>query len=239
MKLLQAALLVPGFLLISTAVFAQGGPVQGTLSVSASANGFFQPDTAEITVAVETTKKTAGLAAAENARKADAVVKVLKALLNGKGGESIKTSQYAVEPVYTWDPFRKREVLTGYRVTNQVTVRTHRTGMASRLIDKAIAAGANRMESLNFSLGNRTAYCTGLVVKAARKARQRARALAAALGVKLGKVKSVSSSCERNLPFGPLGNSIALAAKARAPATPIEAGQAELRATANIVFRIE
>lgn len=239
MKLLQVFLPALAFLLISANVFALEGPTAGTLSVSASENGFFRPDTAQLTVAVETTEKTVDLAARENARKANAVVKELKAFLNKKIGESIKTSLYTVQPVYTWDTARKKNILTGYRVINQIVIKTHRTGLVSRLIDSAIAAGANRMDSLNFSLENQTAYCTELIVKATQKAMQRAKTLAATLGVKLGKVKNASSSCERSRSFGPIGRSMLEARKVQGPATPIEGGQSELSATAKIVFLIE
>nr|MDA8087017.1 SIMPL domain-containing protein [Nitrospiraceae bacterium] len=74
------------------------------------------------------------------------------------------------------------------------------------------------------------------IARAAVNAKQQAQALASSLGVKLGKIKSASPTCGRVPRYG----FTMMGAKAQGPAkTPIEAGQIELKATVNIVFRIE
>ncbi len=228
------------FLLMPAGVFAQGGLAGGAISITASEKGFFEPDTAELVLAVETAEKSVVLAAQENAVKAQALVDSLAAFVNEKGGDSIRTTRYTVQPVYEWDVNEKKNLLTGYMVTNQVLLKTHQTDKVGRIIDQAVTAGSNRMESLNFSLEKETAHCGGLIEKAAANAKQEAQALASSLGVKLGKIKSASPSCGPVSRTGLTGAFTLMSKKAAGSAkTPIEAGQTELQATVNIVFRIE
>ena len=239
MKLKTAAFLtflIMGILLISGSAFAKEDLSGGAISISASQRGFYEPDTAELALAVETTEKSVVLAATENANKAEALVGRLEGLINGSAGDYVKTSKYTVQPVYEWNEKQKKSTLAGYMVINEVLVKTHQTAAVGRIIDQAVAAGANRVGSIDFSLSRKTAYCGGLIARAAVNAKQQAQALAAALGVKLGKIKSASPSC------GPLsrGGFALMAAKAQGPAkTPIEAGRIGLKATVNIVFRIK
>ena len=240
MKLSVMAFIATGFLLISGIAFAQEGLAGGAISISASEKGFFAPDTAEIMLAVETTQPSVQLASQENAGRAAALVSALNVFVNEKAGDSIKTSQYSVRPVYEWNDQQKQNVLTGYRAINQVLVKTHRMDVVERIIDAALAAGANRVDTLDFSLVKETSNCGELIAKAAMNARQEAQVLATALGVKLGKIKSADPSCGPVSTGGPGGQFTAMAAKARKPSkTPIEAGQIELKATVRIVFRIE
>ena len=236
MKLSIAAFLTIGILLISGVAFAQEGLSGGAISISASEKGFFEPDTADLVFAVATTEKSVVLAATENANKAEVLVGKLEGLINGSTGDYVKTLKYSVQPVYELNVKQKKNTLTGYMVTNQVLVKTHQTDTVGRIIDQALAAGANRMESIDFTLVKQTAYCGVLIARAAVNAKQQAQALASSLGVKLGKIKSASPTCGRVPRYG----FTMMGAKAQGPAkTPIEAGQIELKATVNIVFRIE
>ncbi len=228
------------FLLASANAFAQEKKESlsgGAISISASEKGFFEPDTAELALAVETTQKSVVLAAQENAQRAQTLVGALEGLINGSAGDSIKTSKYAVQPVYEWNEKQKKNVLTGYRVTNEVLVKTHNTEAVGSIIDKAVAAGANRMESLDFTLMKETAYCGQLIEKAAMNAKQQAQSLASALGVRLGNIKSASPACG---PVPRTGTGEFAIMRSQTPAkTPVEAGQIELKATVNVVFRIK
>ncbi len=234
------AFLMIAFLLVSTGAFAQErkeGLSGGAISISASEKGFFEPDTAELALAVETTQKSVVLAAQENAQKAQALVGALGGFINGSSGDSIKTSRYTVQPVYEWNEKQKKNVLTGYRVTNEVLVRTHNTEKVGGIIDKAVTAGANRMEFIDFTLLKENAHCGELIEKAAMNAKQQAQALASALGVKLGKIKSASPSCGPVTRAG-MGEFAIMRAQSAAK-TPVETGQIELKATVNVVFRIK
>ena len=232
MKLNVAAILLLGFLIVSGNAFAQSGPGGDAVSVSASETGFFTPDTAELTFAVETDQKTAEMAARENAGKAASLVKTLKALVNEKAGESIRTRGYSVQPVY-----EKLNTLAGYRATNEVTVKIHKLDGVCEIIDRGLSAGANRIESLDFMIEDEAADCGKVIAGAGEKARKEARALASSLGIRLGKVKSASTSCSASGPVF-MGGEM-LSAKAEKTATPVEIGQTRLNASVNVAFHLK
>ncbi|MDA8157387.1 MAG: SIMPL domain-containing protein [Actinomycetota bacterium] len=223
------------FLFVPAGVFA-AGPAGGTLSISASQSGFYQPDTAEVGLTVETTQKSADKAAVENARISQKLLGTLKSLINEKAGDSLNTSGYSLQPVYKWDDTQKKSILTGYMATNGIMVKIHKLDQIGRLIDEAIAAGANRVESINFSIANETKDCGQVITEAGAKARAEAQALALSLGVKLGRVKSASTSCGAYQPA--FRGEMMLAAKAQKEQTPIEAGQTRLNASVDITFHI-
>ena len=69
------------------------------------------------------------------------------------------------------------------------------------LIDAAIAAGANRVNSLDFNLRDDTRARNDAIAKAAKDAQAQAQALAAALGLKLGPIiNATTMSAERPQP---------------------------------------
>ncbi|MDA8090526.1 MAG: SIMPL domain-containing protein [Nitrospiraceae bacterium] len=241
MKLSIMGFLAIGFLLLSGSAFAQEGLAGGAISISASEKGFFEPDTAELAFSVETQKaqKTVELAVQENAGKAQTLVNALNVFVNEQIGDSISTSKYSVQPVYEWNEKQKKSILAGYMVINEVLVKIHHTELVGQVIDKAVASGANKVESINFILAKETAYCGGLITKAAGNARQEAQSLASSLGVKLGKLKSASPTCAPVRKTGYTGAPM-LMEQAQGPSrTPVEAGQIELKATVNVVFHIE
>ncbi|MDA8175121.1 MAG: SIMPL domain-containing protein [Nitrospiraceae bacterium] len=228
------AFMLMGLFLLPVAAFAKS-PADDTLSISISQSGFFPPDTAEVGLTVETTQKSADKAAVENARISQKLLGTLKSLIIRKAGDYVSTSVYSLQPVFEWDTTQKKSVLTGYMATNEIMVKLHKLNQVGRLIDEAIAAGANRVESINFSIKHETKDCGQIIAAAGEKARAEAQALALSLGVKLGRVKSASTSCGASQPA--FRGEMMLAAKKTQ--TPIEAGQTRLNASVDITFHIK
>ena len=95
-----------------------------------------------------------------------------------------------------------KPTIIGYNAQNTVTVHTGALDLVGALIDTAIAAGANRVNSLNFSVKDDTKARTEAIAIATRDAHAQADALASALNVKLGKVlKATTVSQERPIPI--------------------------------------
>jgi uncharacterized protein YggE len=116
-----------------------------------------------------------------------------------------------------------------------VTVNTGALDLVGALIDSAIAAGANRVNSLNFSVKDDAKARTEAIAIATRDARAQAQALASALDVKLGKVlKATTLSQERPIPIR--GRAMAMSANV---ATPVEPGEVTVPATVSLTFEIE
>jgi uncharacterized protein len=191
------------------------------------------PDVADLDLAIDTQAKTAEQAATSNAALASKVIDALKSKLGDKG--KITTGGYTLNPRYDDRPNVKPTII-GYEASNSVTVHTGALDLVGVLIDSAIAAGANRVNSLNFSIQDDTKARSEAIASATRDARAQADALASALNVKLGKVlKATTVAQQRPIPIM-AGRAMAMAAKVE---TPVEPGEVTVPATVSLTYEIE
>ncbi len=205
-----------------------------TIEVDGSGETRTSPDTADLDLAIETRAKTAEGAAGSNAAMAAKVIDALKSKLGDKG--KITTGGYSLNPEYDQRATSETPKIVGYTAQNSVTVHTGALDLAGALIDAAIAAGANRVNSLNFSVKDDTKARGEAIAIATRDARAQAEALAAALDVKLGKVlKATTISEQRPVPIR-MNRAMAMSASV---ATPVEPGDVTVPATVSLIFEIE
>jgi uncharacterized protein YggE len=213
---------------------------RGTISVTGEAKEYYRPDIAVITLGVETKGATASGAAAENNKRAEGIIAVLKGLISPAAGDSIKTSSYSLQPVYEYDAQRKKSLLTGYMVRNLVTVRTKKIKSAGSIIDKAVQSGANNVQGLGFTLSDGEERCDSTLKKAVERAKKEAAYVAGLLGTEISGIKSISSSCG-NEALRPMYER-ALTAKSMqgaAPETVIEPGDIAVNAAVGVVFYLK
>ena len=150
----------------------------------------------------------------------------------------MSTTRYSLDPVYEQ---RERGAaaapprITGYIARNQVRAESRATDAVGKLIDAAIAAGANSIDGLEFTLQERTAAQNDALQRAGQDARRQAEAGAAALGVKLGRVLNASiSGPPVVMPYARMR----MAAEVSAP-TPVEAGDVTITASVQVTYEIE
>jgi uncharacterized protein len=204
--------------------------VTGTAEVRAN------PDRANMDIAVETHAKDAAQAAAENARLSQKIAAALKAKLGDTG--KIQTGSYNLMPDYRQLPNEVTSQIIGFRAENTVSVETTALDRVGPMIDAAIGAGANRIDSVSFSLRDESGPRNEAIAKAASDAVGQARALAAALGVKLRRVLRASTNAEQPpIRFARAMPQMAMAAES-AP-TPITPGQITVPATVYLTYEIE
>jgi uncharacterized protein len=230
---LAIATIIPAF---GAAASAQSDPstlAVRTIEVDGNGETRTSPDTADLDLAIDTQAKTAEEAAARNAALATKVIDALKSKLGDKG--KITTGGYSLDPQYDQRPNAKPTII-GYNAQNTVTLNTGALDLVGALIDSAIAAGANRVNSLSFSVKDDTKARTEAIAIATRDARAQAEALASALDVKLGKVvKATTVSQGRPMPMR-MGRAMAMSANV---ATPVEPGEVTVPATVSLTFEIE
>ena len=213
---------------------AQNTPAGRTIEVGGTGEARTSPDTADLSVAIETTGKTAEEAASRNAALADKVTAALKSKLGDKG--KISTGGYSLNPQYDQRPGHENPTIIGYTASNSIVVETGAIDLVGALIDSAISAGANRVDYLNFTVKNDIKPRTEAITTATRDARAQADALASALGVKLGKVIKATTLAEaRPIPMQRMAMPMAMAAKS----TPVEPGEVTVSATVSLTFEIE
>jgi uncharacterized protein YggE len=230
---LAIAFVLPVFASSASAESGENVFAKRTIEVDGNGETRTSPDTADLNLAIDTQAKTAEEAAASNAALATRVIDALKSKLGDKG--KVTTGGYSLEPQYDQRPNAKPTII-GYNAQNTVTVNTSALDLVGALIDSAIAAGANRVNSLNFSVKDDTKARTEAIAIATRDARAQAQALALALDVKLGKVlKATTASQERPIPIR-MGRAMAMSANV---ATPVEPGEVTVPATVSLTFEIE
>ena len=222
------------FAISASAQSVANTPAMRTIEVDGSGETRTSPDTADLDLAIDTQAKTAEEAATRNAALAAKVIDALKSKLGDKG--RITTGGYSLNPEYDQRPTQKPTII-GYNAQNTVTVNTGALDLVGALIDSAIAAGANRVNSLSFSVKDDTKARTEAITIATRDAHAQANALASALGVKLGKiVKATTVSEVRPIPMQRVGMAMAMSAKVP---TPVEPGEVTVPATVSLTFEIE
>jgi len=195
------------------------GPPQ--VVVSAQGEARVVPDRAAITVGVQSRAATAAAAGAENARKQQAIIDALKGL--GIPSDQIGTQNYNVSPEMAYEPSTQRSRVTGYVVSNNVRVELRSLDLVSRVIDAALAKGANQISSLEFKASNPDELRRTALAQAVAKARGDAEALARAAGGSLGALLELTSMDLGGPPI--IRRSFAAdAVMAKAVATPIEPG---------------
>jgi uncharacterized protein len=211
-------------------------PEKRTLQVNGTGEITVKPDTAFISISVESNAKSASSASKDNAEKMQNVTKEIKSIIGKE--DKITTAGYTLSPVYQYNGTTKRSELTGYRAINRLNVETNKLDKIGALIDSSINAGATNVDSLSFSASNNDEYRRKALVKAVEDARKTAQIVASASGVKLLRISNISPSYQFPVP---LRRDFAVSGKLamESAPTPIETGELTVSANVSIVYEIE
>lgn len=163
-----------------------------TITVTGSASVTLKADYAQVSVGVSTTAKTVDEASAQSNLTIHAVIAALRQV--GVAEEDIVTSSYSVHPQYDYSSLTGEQKLTGYNVTNQLTVIIRDMEHIGATLDKATAAGANSIYNIEFLSTKADEAQDEATVYAVQDAMRRARLLADAAGLTLGEIISISDS---------------------------------------------
>lgn len=199
-------------------------PTPPQIIATGSADISVTPDRATIFIGVQTRSTTVGPAAAENARRQRAILDTLRAL--GLGSDQLATPNFSVSPEMQYAPNQTPKV-TGYVVRNTVRASLRRIEDVGKVIDAALAKGANEISSLQFSSSKADSLRRVAMAAAVADARADAEAIARAAGGTLGQLLEASTSSPPR-PFQEIA--LGKAQMAAAP-TPIEPGEQTLSVT--------
>lgn len=184
------ALLAASFLAALPAVPFQTASGRGVVRAFGEATVSVRPDVAKVTVGVTTQATTANEASARNADQVAAVIAALRSVL-GQSAD-IKTISYTLGPDYQYPSGGGQPRLTGFTANNLVEAVITDLSIIGRVIDTAIAAGANRVESLRLGLKDEDPVRLQALRLAGQKARLKTEAIAQGAGVHVGAVVSVA-----------------------------------------------
>jgi uncharacterized protein YggE len=206
-----------------------------TLSVPGSATTKLKPDKVILTLGIETTNQTA-----DTALNTNSVImhKLLNALLSvGLKQNETSTSAFNISPNYNYS--QGRNTITGFTATNSLQIESSSINNTAEWIDTAIAAGANNVNNVVFTLSDKKLEETKnlLIKEAISNARSKADIAASTLGLEVVGIKSASVNEFETSPPQPL-----LAAQpygtdaATKTATPIISGQEQVSTNVSIVY---
>lgn len=187
------------------------------------------PDKATISIGVQTRAATASAASTQNAQKQRAIIEAIKG--RGVPAEQITTSSFNVIPETVYD--RQGQTAprtTSYLVSNNVTVEIKRIDQVGPVIDAALSAGANQINSLQFGLTNPDSARRVALALAVTKARGDAEVMARAAGGSLGQLLEMSSA-DNYVPGPPRPYAVMDMRSAKAESVPVEPGQETVSAT--------
>ncbi len=213
----------------------------GSISVSGSAETSVDPDLLVVRLGVNIVEPTAAEALAENSRTLTEVVGAIMAA--GITEDEISTSYLSIHPDYSdeWDESGTyKRVLTGYRATNTITVTTSNLTIAADILDGAVGAGANTVESVRFALSPQVEkeVREGLITEAVSDALNKAEIALAPLDQEILGVKSVLVDVDEALkPVGRILES-AVAFASLDASTPIFSSDQTIRTSVTITFVI-
>ena len=204
-----------------------GGPAASEPGISVTGTGrvSLAPDTVTVDIGAEARAPQLADATAEVDRRMRDVLARVKA-----PGIDVRTIGYSVEPIAEsrQPPGDAGSRIVGYRAANIVQVRTRDVAGIGRLVDAAVAAGANVVRSLRFGLDAPERAEAEARRLAVQDAVSRAQQLAAATGVKVGRLLSVTESTAGLRPVG-----------VSMMAVPVEAGQLDVAVVVQARYAIE
>lgn len=194
--------------------------------VTGTGEATVSPDRATIFLGVQTRGPTAAVAGSENARRLRLVLDTLRAI--GLASEQLSTVNYNVSPEMQYSPNGQTPPkVTGYVVTNNVRAELRRIDDVARVIDAALAKGANEVSSLQFYSSKTDSARRAALATAVADARADAEALARAAGGSLGPLLELTTV---ESPIRPVPTAM-LRGMAAAEKTPIESGTQTITAT--------
>lgn len=183
------------------------------------------PDRAFTTVTAESRARQPKLAQQANATAMTAVLERLKAL--GFAGDAVRTVSFGVEPEYDWSA--RKQVLTGYVARNVVEVRIDDLSRVGEVVDAAVESGATQVSNVRFTLKDMASVEREALSLASADALARARALADGVARTVDRVVRLDEVGEAAPGPVMMRMGAQMAAAEAAPATPVAAGEIEVR----------
>lgn len=208
-----------------------------TLSVSGSGDAFLAPDIAYIYIGVHTESPTAAEAVADNTAQTETLMQAIRDF--GIDAKDIRTTNFSIWPMDRFDP--STGAPSGektYAVDNTVYVTVRDLDGLGDLLDTAVQAGANTVNSIQFDVSDKDDAMKQARADALKDAEAQAQALAEAASLTLGEVQAISFVDVQPYPIfdGKGGGGGALS---EAAAVPIQPGQLTFTVNVNVTYALK
>ncbi len=223
------------FVFTAQPVAAQDEPPR-VITVTGNGEVAARPDEATISIGVVTEANTAREALSANSQAMQAVFGRMEEL--GIPEANVQTSNFSIQPIYP--PYRQGQTeprrITGYRVSNTVSVLFEDIDTVGSGLDAVVSSGANQLHGIYFSISETDELMAEARTLAVGDARARAETLAAAAGVRLGRVLTISEGggAYPQPQFYARTEMMAMDAS-----VPVAAGEQTLSSSVSMTFEIE
>lgn len=212
------------------------GSVTPSRTIHVSGNGLVDtaPDIATINIGIHTENENASTAVSENNSMVQGLMDTLKAA--GIDPIDMQTSNFSIwqNQKYNYDGTTSGST---YMVDNTVYVTVRDLNTLGETLDAAVQAGANNINSIQFSVANDTELMTQARQLAVENAQNIAQELASASGVELGEIETITYFTN-SYPVAYYG-ARGMGGGGGESAVPITTGQVSLQATVEITYRIK
>jgi uncharacterized protein len=220
------------------AVQAQTTPAETphTISVIGSGIAYGTPDIAVAQIGVQSRNVEPSAALDDANTKMTAIIAAIKEL--GVAEKDIQTSNFSIYAQQDVDPQtgQAKGTIT-YIVDNTVSITMRDLTKVGDVLGKVVAAGANNIYGVDFSVSDQTKLEAEARDKAMADAKTRAEQLAKLAGVTLDKPMSISESFNGPVP-GPRMDYAAMGAGA-SKAVPVSSGQIQVNLQVNVTYIIK
>jgi len=235
-----------------------GVAATNTISVDGEGDVFAVPDTATFTFSVDETAKDVATAQASATTKANAVIDYLKG--QGIADADIQTTDYSVNPQYSYQQSvcpqpvyssaggvssasaiycpPSTQTITGYEVSQTVSVKVHDTSKAGTILAGVGSKGVSNVSGLSLTVSNEDALDIQARDKAIQAAEAKAQALAKSLGVQLVRVVGYSDNNGGPVYYAKASTGMALDAAVPAAAPQIPTGQNKITSDVTVTYEI-
>lgn len=211
-------------------------PPDRTLNVNGVGEVKLAPDVAYIYIGVHTEAASAGEAVSSNNLQTEALTAALRAA--GVEARDLSTSNFSIWPQTQYGP-DGQPTGTNYVVDNSVYVAVRDLEALGDLLDSAIEAGANSINSIQFDVADKTEALSQARALGVENAKTQAQELASTAGVSLGEIRSVSFFDSAPSPYFSGRGGGGGAEGGAAMAVPIQPGQLTLTVTVNMTYEIK
>jgi uncharacterized protein YggE len=228
--LAAAGLAVAAGVLAGCATPPPGQPAPSASGITARGVGEVTgtPDKLTIDLAVATRSPNAQTALDDNGQRSGALRDQLRT--KGVADPDVQTSRFGIDPT-----FDNNGRISGYQVTNQLTVTVRDINAAGSIIDAAAQAAGDavRVQSLGFAVDDDSKLLAEARTAAVKKAQEQAKQLADAAGVSLGSIRTITETSSGNRP-----PPVPYAADGAERATQVSPGTQQLSVSVEIVYDI-
>jgi len=231
-----------------------GVTASNTISVSGEGSVFAVPNTASFSVTVQETAKDVSSAQAKATKENNDIIAYLKS--QGIDERDIQTSDYNIYPQYDYQrsacPASSdgsyvpcppgKQILTGYQVTETLSIKVRDTSKAGTILSGVGGLGASQVSGLNFSLddADQMAYEAQARGKAIDDAHTKAEALAKQLGVTLVRVVGFNENGSGPIYYAKaMAMDVGYGGATSAPAPEIATGQNKITSNVSVTYEIQ